>query len=50
MFYDGVIAGEIVSLKECLSDDQLVEITKGMVYLDLSKWNNFLLFSKEILT
>ena len=40
MFYDGVIAGEIVSLKECLSDDQLVEITKGMVYLDLSKWNN----------
>ena len=40
VFYDGVISGEIISLKECLSDDQLVEITKGMVYLDLSKWNN----------
>lgn len=40
MFYDGVIAGEIVSLKQYLSDDQLVEIAKEMVYVDLSQWYN----------
>jgi hypothetical protein len=37
VFYDGVISGEIISLKQYLSNDQLLEITKGIVYLDLSE-------------
>lgn len=39
VFYDGVISGEIISLKQYLSNDQLLEITKGIVYLDLSEIN-----------
>lgn len=39
VFYDGVISGEIISLKQYLSNDQLLEITKGIVCLDLSEIN-----------
>lgn len=39
VFYDGVISGEIISLKQYLSNDQLLEITKGIVYLDLAEIN-----------
>lgn len=39
VFYDGVISGEIISLKQYLSNDQLLEITKGIRYIDLSEIN-----------